>query len=169
MYRSTILGLVVLIAGCAREQALDLPAATVRPAIDRGLMLPPTRAETDFEVRTFVQTGRAQIEVAGADCALDSDYFTARFTSPARVALPDLGPQSPVVRIACSGLQGRGGTALRARLANDAGIGGPYVGVSVGTGRRSGVGVSLGGIFDVSPRRGRLPAVYPDARILLAP
>lgn len=165
MHRLMTIIIAVLIAGCAREQELDLPAATVRPLINSGLLLPPARAETDFAVRTYVRAGKTETEVAGTDCVLDSDYFTARFTAPARIALPDLGPQSPVVRVACAGVPGSGQTAIRARLA-DSGLG-PYVGVSVGTGRRSGVGVSLGGVFDVG--RVQRPAVYPDARVLLTP
>lgn len=165
MHRLMMMTVAIMIAGCAREQGLELPAATVRPTINAGLMLPPTRAETDFAVRTFARAGTTETEVAGTDCVLDSAYFTARFTAPARVALPDLGPQSPVVSIACAGEPGRGTTAIRARLANNDLS--PYVGVSVGTGRRSGVGVSLGGIFDVGRRQ--RPALYPDARVFLTP
>lgn len=167
--RRTVLAAVLLAAGCSG--AADLPAPVVRPEVRPGLMLPPARAETEVELRTFVTEAGLIREVAGARCRLDSDAFTAAFTSPARLALPDLGQAAPVLAIVCTDGTRSGSADLRATLRGGRASGGwPAVGVSVGTGGRD-VGVSIGALWGGQGWGAREPllarAVYPDVRIEL--
>lgn len=77
---------------------------------------------------------------------LTSPYSTASFAAPATVSVPDLGNQTPVVRVRCAEGGRSGAVEARAELRTLGGGGGwPMIGVSVGTGGYS--GVSVGGLW----------------------
>lgn len=166
MRRGWIVALSLLAMGCAREAAVS-PPQMARPAVTPGLMLPPARAETALDLRSFVVEAGRRREVTGATCALESAYFTGSFRTPARLVVPDLGPQSPVLSFACAAGPLRGTEAVRASLRGTSGLGGwPAVGISVGTGYRSDVGISVGTLWG-GHAWGAQRAVYPDARVEL--
>ncbi len=159
------MALALLAAGCAASP--ELPAPVVRPGVRAGAILPPAQGETGVEVRTFVMEGGARREVAGATCRLESDGFEGSFRTPARVVVPDSGPAAPVLGFACTDGARQGSGSVRAYLRGERGLGGwPAVGVSVGTGRHSNVGVSVGTIFG-GGSWGVRRAVYPEAEIEL--
>lgn len=158
----------MLAFGCAQQSATEtvLVQAQQRP----GVSPPPARGETQAVVRSFVTEGGRAREVSGAACEAASAYATAAFTTPARLALPDLGPQTPALNVTCSLGAQTGGAAARPQLRATNGLGGwPAVGVSVGTGGGGGVGVSLGGFWDGGWGRGPQAqrAVYPETRVML--
>src|SRR5690606_33982849 len=71
-------------------------AATARP----GVAAPPAQGETALVVRAVSATDPAR-EIAGAACVAESQYFSASFTAPARVLVPDFGASAPVVSVRC--------------------------------------------------------------------
>ncbi|TPE49687.1 hypothetical protein [Amaricoccus solimangrovi] len=61
------------------------------------------RGEADLVVRTHVVgSDGTKREVAGATCALSSVLYSAKFTTPTRLRLPNFGPQSPDLMISCA-------------------------------------------------------------------
>jgi hypothetical protein len=133
---------MLLLAGCA--SAAPPGAAVVRVAPRPGVEAPPARGETQLVVRAVSAAAPGQ-EVAGASCEAVSPYFAARFTPPARVLLPDYGSRAPEVTVTCRAGELSGAAAAAPQLAWSGGMGGwPAVGVSVGTGDISGVGVGFG-------------------------
>jgi hypothetical protein len=158
--------------GGLSSQTATMQTATVQTDTRRGADLPPARGETYLTVRTFVVEAGTEREISGASCEAASDFSSAKFQSPARLALPDLGPQTPVVSVSCTDGTRRGTLAARARLQSGGGGGGygqPAIGVSVGTGGYSSVGLSFGrfygGGYGGAPQVQR--AVYPELRIVL--
>lgn len=176
--RKVLVAATALLAACAGgPPGLPLGEAVVRPTSYTAPALPPAGGEAILTVRTFVTEAGAAGELA-ADCTFETEYSSGAFRSPARVALPDLGAQTPVVRVACaeSGLEG----AAAARAALRRGYGGvrPTIGISIGTGYggygHRDVGVGVGGLwggYGYGPGYGYgqagLRAVYPDLAIEL--
>ena len=161
-----------LVAACASPGGQQAQTATVQTETRRGADLPPARGETYLTVRTFVVEAAGEREVSGASCEAASDYSSARFQSPARLALPDLGPETPVVSVSCTDSTRSGSLAARARLQSSGGggsYGQPAIGVSVGTGGYSSVGVSFGGLYGGGYGGGPAiqRAIYPELRVLL--
>lgn len=145
--RKGLVGVVALLAGCASSQGLPLDDAVVRPTRYTAPALPPARSETVFTVRSVVSEGGAVREMP-ADCTFETDYSQGAFRAPARVALPDLGPQTPVVRVVCTNGELRGAAAGRAALRRGYGGIRPTIGLSVGTGYGyRGVGLGIGGLW----------------------
>lgn len=161
----------LVLAGCAgATNGLPFQETAVRPAVRADAALPPARSETELTVRAFVTEGGAAREVA-ADCTLTSSYVGGSFRAPARLLVPDLGPQTPVLTVACAQGTQEGAVSARATLRRTSGFGGvPAVGLSVGTGYRHGAGVNLGGWWGGGwgwGRSGALLAVYPDVRVMM--
>ena len=136
---------VTLTAACA-PTGTPLPEEPVRVAPTRGADWPAARGETALVVRAVSRDARgAQRELVGARCTAASPLYSAEFAVPARVLLPDFGPASPAVTVACRAGAAQGRAESRPELAGTGGFyGWPAVGISVGTGDVSGVGVGLG-------------------------
>jgi hypothetical protein len=111
--RGVVFGLLGLaLAGCAGGDVMGfgpgvtgggggLPAVRAEAAPD--LMTPPGRRDLGLAIRTLVvQPDGTQAEVAGATCLVTAGPFSARLTSPARLVIPDLGPDAPDVRADCA-------------------------------------------------------------------
>jgi hypothetical protein len=85
------------LAGCAAP-GLPLGPELLRPA---GVFQGAT-GETEVALRAFVEAGAdAVAEVAGARCTVTTLLYTLEATTPARLALPVFGPQSPGLDVAC--------------------------------------------------------------------
>jgi hypothetical protein len=152
------LGAVLLLAGCA-AQVPPAPPAAGPPG--------PARAQADFVVRTVAQSPAGlSLEVRGVDCVASSGAAVTRFTSPARVSLPDAGEG---VRVECVGGERRGVAFVQPRQAFARGgwQPSPSVGLSVGTGGRGGTRVGTGIGVGVSPVAVPAGVAYDDVRILL--
>ena len=94
----------VALAACsptAATKQLDAPAVAVSmkagsgaPAVRRLVTVPIEAKATGASV--------------AADCTLTSAFYSATFTAPANLQLPDYGKASPVVTVSCSGAAGQG-------------------------------------------------------------
>lgn len=160
-------GLLVIVAGCAAPGPVPPGVATVR-AEPRGGEVPLARGEARLVVRT-VNAAAPGGEIAGASCRAESRYFTANFASPAVVLFPDYGSSAPPVSVTCSA-GGLSGTAVSApEVVWSRGMGGwPAVGISVGTGNQSGVGMGVGWYGGGTGVATGEPTVrYPEVRVPL--
>lgn len=170
MPKKIMIALVLGLAGCA-NQAAQPPVATVQSQMRPDAVVPPASGVTVVSARAFVTEGGVAREVQGARCDLTSPYSTATFIAPSTVSVPDLGAQTPVLRISCSDGAHSGVTEVRATLVAGNGGGGPVpmIGISVGTGGgNSGVGVGLGGVWGGGGSgAGVQRAVYPEARVMM--
>lgn len=166
--RKLACGLLLIVAGCATPGPAPAGLATVRAAPRAAADVPLARGEARLVVRTVSAAAPAE-EIAGASCRAESRFFTATFTSPAVVLFPDYGTGAPPVSVTCrAGAQS--GTAVSAPEAVwSRGAGGwPAVGISVGTGDVSGVGVGLGWYGGGTGGTVGEPVVrYPDVRVPL--
>ena len=155
--------------GCA-NQGGQTAAPLVPSQLREGAGMPPAWGVTQVAVRAYVTEVGATREASGAACELASPYSTASFTAPATVSVPDLGPQTPVLRISCSDGARRGVADVQAALRSTNGglAGWPAIGVSVGTGGYSGVSVGgfWGGGWGTSGPNVQ-QAVYPDAQVMM--
>lgn len=144
MRRLLLLGLLTGLAACAAGGTGDASLPAVRPAPVAGATLPPARGEADLVVRAVAPDAPGQ-EIAGATCTATSPYFTASFTAPARVLVPDFGAAAPSVTVTCAAGSASGEVLVAPEAVWSGGAGGwPSVGISVGTGNTSGVGVGVG-------------------------
>jgi hypothetical protein len=79
-----------------------LPVVAMEPA---GItVVPPSRGRTlGLAVRTFVPGADGWAEIAGARCRVTAgEFLVADLVTPARLTLPDLGPDAPPLRADCS-------------------------------------------------------------------
>jgi hypothetical protein len=144
--RSTWLGLSagLILAGCVPPAAAPPGAAMVRVEARPGATLPLAGGETQLVVRAVPAVGTGQ-ELVGAACRAESPYFMASFSSPAVLLMPDYGNAAPPVTVTCRSGSGTGTATAQPEALWQRGLGGwPAVGISVGTGDVSGVGVGLG-------------------------
>lgn len=143
--RRLLLGLLTGLAACAAGgTGSDASLPAVRPGPVKGATLPPAQGEAEIVVRA-VQASAPGQDIAGASCTATSPYFAATFAPPARLLVPDLGAAAPTVTVTCEAGSARGSALVAPQAAWSGGAGGwPAVGISVGTGNRSGVGVGLG-------------------------
>ncbi len=130
-------------AACAPTQPPpNVPLAPVAPR--SGVAAPLAQGETQLVVRAVPQ-GSTRQEIPGAACRAESAYFTADFTAPARLLLPDYGRAAPPVTVTCHNGAASGTATAMPEAAWSGGLGGwPAIGVSVGTGTAGGVGVGVG-------------------------
>ena len=137
--------LVVLgAAGCVSPAAGPPGVETMRAEARPGVAAPPAQGEAQLVVRV-VPAGVSGQELRGADCTAEAPYFTARFTSPARLLVPDYGASAPPVTVTCKSGTATGSATAMPQPAWGGGMGGwPAVGISVGTGNAGGVGVGFG-------------------------
>lgn len=104
------LGLLVLLAGCATipsGSGRGLPEVAMRKTTDE--ILPPPRGNLAIAVRSFEGSVGAWEEVPGASCQVSAGPYRAGLVTPARLILPDLGPDAPPVVAECTrgSLRGR--------------------------------------------------------------
>lgn len=78
-----------------------LPQVAMAPTGET--VVPPGRgARRGLAVRTFVAVPDGWSEVSGANCTVSGvPYFRANLVTPARLVLPDLGPDAPALRAEC--------------------------------------------------------------------
>ena len=87
------------LAGCAGGLPLG-PDVVVS-----GRQFVAAQGEADVVVRAFVLDDAGErSEVAGAACDVTTSLYDAKLTTPARMRVPNFGPQSPVLNIACAAL-----------------------------------------------------------------
>lgn len=164
MMRRALVGLMLCLSACAVPTGPPAGVQSVQAEQWAGVPLPLARGETQLVVRAVAATGQ---EVAGASCQAESPYFTAAFTAPAALRLPDYGQASSSVSVSCSAPGVSGVAVAIPQAVWQSGLGGfPAVGISVGTGNSSGVGVGVGwagGGTGVSS--GEPFTRYPDLRV----
>lgn len=91
------LAAVLTLAACA---APELPAlSSVTATTDRGLA---ARGTSSFTVSTRAPGVFGPAEVAGIPCTLEAPGFRAAFTTPATVAVPNLGARQPEAMLTCT-------------------------------------------------------------------
>lgn len=171
MQRLLLLGLLTGLAGlaaCADGGVLDRNLPAVRPGPVKGATLPPARGESEFVVRAVSANAPGQ-DIQGANCTAGSPYFSATFAAPARVLVPDFGPAAPTITVVCKAGSAEGSALVAPEAIWSGGASGwPSVGISVGTGDRSGVGVGVGWWGGGAGATAGVPVTsYPAVRIPL--
>ncbi len=80
----------------------------------RDVVVPPGRGKPlALAVRAFVPGAEGWQEVTGARCRVTGgEFFRADLIAPARLIVPDLGPDAPVLRAECSGDGAAGAAAV---------------------------------------------------------
>lgn len=137
-----LIGLLA-VAACSPTQPPP-NAVTVPVTLRAGVAAPPAQGETQLVVRA-VPSGATRQELPGVTCRAETPYFTADFTAPARLLLPDYGSAAPPVTVTCRNGTATGTATAMPEAAWTGGLGGwPAIGVSVGTGNAAGVGVGVG-------------------------
>jgi len=74
-----------------------------------GNLVPRFRGQETVQIRAFGNlNGDGLSEITGATCMLDSGLYSANFSTPANIGVPDYGPDSPSLFVRCeaSGLSG---------------------------------------------------------------
>ncbi|MFO1106171.1 MAG: hypothetical protein U1E34_08715 [Amaricoccus sp.] len=85
-----------LLGGCASGLPLN-PDVVVS-----GRDFVAVSGEADVVVRTYLTDPAGQrLEVGGAACTVTSSLYNTRLTTPTRLRLPNFGPQSPILNVAC--------------------------------------------------------------------
>lgn len=166
--RQGIWAAVLALAGCAAGGGGDASLPVVRPAPVKGATLPVARGEADLVVRA-VTAGAPGQEIAGATCTASSAYFAASFTPPARLLVPDFGAAAPAITVACQAGTAKGSVLVPPEAVWSNGVGGwPAVGISVGPGTMSGVGVGVGWWGGSAGATAGAPVTrYPAVRVAL--
>ena len=73
--------------------------------------MPSFRGQETLPVRTSgIASDGARKELAGVPCMLDAGVYSATFTTPANVIVPDYGPNSPAIFVRCT-LEDQSGSA----------------------------------------------------------
>lgn len=105
--RAPSLLLPLLLAACATG------APVTRQVVVPGGQFQAVQGEARFFVRSFLSTGSQQQEVIGARCELVTSLYRTEFVTPARVVVPNFGPQSPEVTVACRTPDSAGSASTR--------------------------------------------------------
>jgi hypothetical protein len=89
-----------------------LPEVAMRPS--GAVVVPPGRGVREgLAVRAFLPGAEGWTEVAGARCSITGgDFFRAELVTPARLTLPDLGPDAPALRADCASGAARGAAVV---------------------------------------------------------
>jgi hypothetical protein len=161
--------LALALTGCvvtpASAPGLETVAVTPKPRVQAPL----ARGETALVVRA-IPAGDPGTELRGATCVADAPYFSASFTAPARLLIPDYGSAAPTVTVTCRAGNASGTLAAQPSEAWSGGLGGwPAIGVSVGTGTGGGTGVGIGWYGGgVGASSGSTVVRYPELRVPLS-
>ncbi len=95
MRRIAALGLVLGIAGCASGVPVE------REYVVPGGGFSNVQGESRLNIRTFVEQPDGPREVLGAACDVTTSLFAQPVTTPARLVVPNFGPQSPELAVTC--------------------------------------------------------------------
>lgn len=125
----------LLLAGCATGGLPTGPAVVVPGARFDGV-----RGESELMVRAHVETEAGRREIGGARCTVTTGLYEVAVVTPARLVVPNFGPQSPTLRIACVAgeLTGSAERSILTRWRDAPGAWGPYPGY---------VGIGIGGVW----------------------
>ena len=85
----------LLLAGCASGVPVE------RDYVVPGAGFANVQGEARLVLRSFVEEADGRHEVLGATCEVTSSLYAITVTTPARLVLPNFGPQSPELAIAC--------------------------------------------------------------------
>jgi hypothetical protein len=107
--RASVLVVAVLLAGCAAGVPVE------RQVVVPGDRFASVQGEAAFFVRTFLaeEIRGERNEVVGARCQLVSSLYSAELVTPSRVVVPNFGPQSPDLDVACVAGEWSGSGSLR--------------------------------------------------------
>ena len=86
--------------------ALLLAACAGGAPVERQYVVPGgnfanVQGEARLDVRSFIEEADGRHEVLGATCDVTSSLYAITVTTPARLKVPNFGPQSPELSIAC--------------------------------------------------------------------
>lgn len=69
----------------------------------RGNPVPAFRGQETLPIRsTGVASDGQRKEISGVPCTLDAGVYSAKFTTPANLIVPDYGPNSPAIFVRCA-------------------------------------------------------------------
>jgi hypothetical protein len=106
--RAIALGLGLALAGCATGVPVE------RQVVVPGDRFAAVQGEASFVVRTFLAPEQGERrEVVGARCAVASSLYSAEVVTPARLVVPNFGPQSPELDVRCTAGEWSGGGRAR--------------------------------------------------------
>ena len=97
MRGARLLAAVLLLAACATPA--PPPPAPVAATTDRGLA---ARGTSSLTIRTQAPGLFGPTDAPGIPCTLQAPGFRAAFTTPATVAVPNLGPRQPEAVLTCT-------------------------------------------------------------------
>ena len=106
---------VLILAGCEQAEITQPPIMVVptdragSSGIDvyardraRGNPVPVVRGQDNVPIRTFGNLdGAGYAEIEGIQCNLDSGLYSVSFVTPANIAVPDYGSNSPAIFVRC--------------------------------------------------------------------
>lgn len=100
---ATLLACLVL-SGCAVTDAGSGPRRDLSVMkVSTGEFAPPARGYSEVTVRSLVSGTEADwLETVGARCVASAGPYAAVLTTPARLAVPDLGPDALQVSVECT-------------------------------------------------------------------
>lgn len=109
--RALALAPLLLVAACASGVPVQ------RQVVVAGDRFTAVQGEAAFLLRTFLPRESGGGEVTGAVCQIVSSLYSAEAVTPARVVVPNFGPQSPELVATCRAgeLAGTGGTRIVTR------------------------------------------------------
>lgn len=129
-YKTTVVLLAALTLGaCAPSQAImqnkdvEPTNVTAKP----GVEAPAVRRLVPVPVNAYYKSAKV-----AATCTWDAPAYSATFTTPATVLVPDYGNKTPVVTVSCRNDQGEGAKTVVAESkaeTNAAAYGGALFGV----------------------------------------
>ncbi|MEP2921946.1 MAG: hypothetical protein ABJP06_14580 [Sulfitobacter sp.] len=81
----------------------------------RGNPVPSFRGQETLAVRSVgIGKDGQRTELSGVQCLLDAGVYSASFTTPANVIVPDYGPNSPAIFVRCTHEDQSGSTTVTA-------------------------------------------------------
>jgi hypothetical protein len=94
--RAGAMAIGLMLAGCAATVPVE------RQVVVSGERFAAVQGEASLFVRTFLAPVEGdRREVVGATCRVASSLYTAELVTPARLVLPNFGPQSPELEVSC--------------------------------------------------------------------
>ena len=85
-----------VLLGCATGQPVT------HQVVVSGANFDAVQGEAALIVRSHITDAeRGRLEVLGADCRVTSSLYEASLVTPARLVVPNFGPQSPQIDVAC--------------------------------------------------------------------
>ncbi len=92
---ATVLAAGLLLSACASGVPVE------RQYVVPGGSFTNIQGEARLLVRTFVEQADGHHEVIGATCEVTSSLYDIAVTTPARLVVPNFGPQSPELSFTC--------------------------------------------------------------------